>query len=114
MKAMSLRIRMQTLSPCLTPSLCSPPAIRATRSATSACMRRRSPEVMPRKSGPVSGFDTTCTPLPSAGIRKAWAALLDIGADCLELVGAAEQFLLLDRLGEQRRARIDRQLVQHA
>ena len=31
MKAMSLRIRMQTLSPCLTPSLCKPPAMRAAR-----------------------------------------------------------------------------------
>src|ERR1700753_1512780 len=98
MKAMSLRIRMQTLLPCLTPSLCSPPAIRATRSATSAWVRRRSPEVMPRKSEPLSGFDATCTSLPSAGVGKTWRALLDVGLDGLELVGAAKQLLLLDRL----------------
>src|ERR1700743_1563952 len=111
MKAMSLRIRMQTLLPCLTPSLCSPPAIRATRSATSACVRRRSPEVMPRKSEPVSGFDATCTPLASAGVRKARSALFDIGLDGLELVRTAKQFLLLDRFRKQRRTGIDRQLV---
>src|SRR3979490_1485702 len=64
---MSLRIRMQTLSPCLTASRCKPPAMRAPRSATSAWSRRRSPLMMPRKSGGVStivfsdlssGYDT--------------------------------------------------------
>src|ERR1700759_4144136 len=48
-----------------------------------------------------------------ASIRKARRTLLDIGTHGLELVGAAEQFLLLDGFGEQRRAGIDRQLVQH-
>src|ERR1700680_4243965 len=54
MKAMSLRIRMQTLSPCLTPSPSKPPAMRAARSATSAWPRRRSPLMMPGKRGDVS------------------------------------------------------------
>src|SRR6201999_2623173 len=114
MKAMSLRMSMQTLSPCLTPRLCSPPAMRATRSVTSSCVRRRSPDTMPRKCKPLSGFNATCTPLPSAGIRKARRALLDIGTDSFELIGAAEQFLLLDGFGEQCRTGIDRELVQHA
>src|SRR5882757_7572528 len=47
MKAMSLRISMQTLSPCLTPSFSSPLAIRSARSATSAWLRRRAPLMMP-------------------------------------------------------------------
>src|SRR6478672_11692919 len=50
MKAISLRIRMQTLSPCLTPSFCNPPAMRSARSATSAWLRRRGPLMTPRKS----------------------------------------------------------------
>src|SRR3954470_17331277 len=39
---------MQTQSPCLTPSLLRPLAIRSARSASSAWVRRRSPETMPR------------------------------------------------------------------
>src|SRR5690606_35438287 len=48
-KAISLRIRMQTQSPGLTPIFCKPPAIRAARAATSAWSRRRSPLTMPWK-----------------------------------------------------------------
>src|ERR1700716_2212101 len=54
MKAISLRMSMQTLSPCLTPSACKPLAMRAARSATSAWLRLRSPLMMPRKSEDVS------------------------------------------------------------
>src|SRR6185369_322323 len=49
MKAMSLRISMATLSPCLTPSFCKPPAMRSTRSATSSWLRLRGPLMMPWK-----------------------------------------------------------------
>jgi hypothetical protein len=49
MKAMSLRISMQTQSPCLTPSFCRPLAIRSVRSATSSWLRRRGPLMMPWK-----------------------------------------------------------------
>src|SRR5664279_3605168 len=154
MKAMSLRIRMQTLSPCPTPSFSRPPAIRATRFASSAKLRFRSPLMMPRK-GEVSGIVSfgflsgqyqavipgrckasnpesrdspmcNCTSEVRAfdaprndserlsSIRKARRALFDVGADRLELVGPAHQFHLLNRLGEQRRTGIDRQVVQHA
>src|SRR5450756_2680581 len=51
MKAMSLRIRMQTLSPCPTPSRCKPPAMRPARSATSPWLRRHWPLMMPWKRG---------------------------------------------------------------
>jgi hypothetical protein len=50
---MSLRISMQTLSPCLTPSFSKPPAMRAVRSATSAWLRFLSPLMMPGKSDSV-------------------------------------------------------------
>src|SRR5882757_481479 len=53
MKAMSLRISMQTLSPWPTPSFCSPLAIRSARSATSSWLRRRFPLMMPWKRGEV-------------------------------------------------------------
>src|SRR5690349_13361563 len=49
MKAMSLRMSMQTLSPCLTPSDCRPEAMRSARSATSSWPRRRWPLMMPWK-----------------------------------------------------------------
>src|SRR5262245_43420526 len=49
MKAMSLRISMATLSPCLTPSFCKPLAMRSARSATSSWLRLRGPLMMPRK-----------------------------------------------------------------
>src|SRR4051794_15610429 len=49
-----------------------------------------------------------------SSLRKPWRALFHIGAHGLGLVGAAEQLLLLDGFGEQRRARIDGQIVQHA
>src|ERR1700719_5357850 len=48
MKATSLRMSMQTLSPGLTPSRCKPPAIRSVRPATSAWSRFRWPLMMPR------------------------------------------------------------------
>src|SRR5882672_5989623 len=166
MKAMSLRIRMQTLSPCRTPSLCNPPAMRSERSATSAWVRLRGPLMTPRKSWDVSLIvflvlcslvlgetlrvvvmaghsrpkdGVACAPpmsRPSTfllvlakdvdhrdkpgddgalalDIGKLRAALVDIGADRLGLVGAAEQLLLFDRLGEQRGAGIGGQPVQH-
>src|SRR5271163_2250287 len=174
MKAMSLRISMQTQSPWRTPSLERPPAIRAAREAISAWVRLRSPEMMPRKGWDVSlivflfccglpfaphgeervgvyhraalcadplarlrtmlritgrtmrpGYrphpsrrDLTVAPQDegrkSSRIGKFRRALFDIGADGLELVGAAEQLLLLDRFGHQRRAGIDGQIVEHA
>src|SRR5882724_6266030 len=162
MKAMSLRIRMQTLSPCLTPRLCNPPAMRSERSATSAWVRLRGPLMMPRKSWDVSLIvflvlgetlgvvvmaghsrpkdGVACAPpmsRPSTfllvlandvdhrdkpgddgalalDIGKLRAALVDIGANRLGLIGAAEQLLLFDRLGEQRGAGIGGQPVQHA
>src|SRR6476619_3172941 len=49
MKAMSLRIRIATLSPCLTPSFCKPLAMRSERSATSSWPRLRGPLMTPRK-----------------------------------------------------------------
>src|ERR1700722_2510182 len=49
MKAMSLRMRMQTLSPCVTPSRSRPPAMRAARFPTSAWPRLRWPLMMPWK-----------------------------------------------------------------
>src|SRR6185503_409802 len=49
MKAMSLRISMATLSPCLTPSFCRPPAMRSARSAISSWLRLRGPLMMPWK-----------------------------------------------------------------
>src|SRR5580704_11869591 len=49
MKAMSLRMRMQTLSPCVTPSRSRPPAMRAARFPTSAWSRLRWPLMMPWK-----------------------------------------------------------------
>src|SRR5438874_12163044 len=45
---MSLRISMQTQSPCLTPILLRPLAMWSARPATSAWERRRWPETMPR------------------------------------------------------------------
>src|SRR5881398_1001624 len=45
-------------------------------------------------------------------IREARRALVDIGADRLELIGAAHQFHLLGGFGEQRRAGIDGKVVQ--
>src|ERR1700689_1952134 len=116
---MSLRIRMQTLSPWPTPSRSNPPAIRAARSVTSACVRRRWPLIMPRKREWVGicFFDLN----PAAGnssrhshIRKARRALFDVGADGFGLVRTAQQPLLLDGFGEQCGAGIDRQLAQHA
>src|SRR6476619_1148473 len=47
-------------------------------------------------------------------LREPRRALFHIGAHGLGLVGAAEQFLLLDGFGQQRRAGIDGQIVQHA
>src|ERR1700722_19293964 len=150
MKAMSLRIRMQTLSPCLTPSPANPPAMRAARSATSSWLRRRSPLRIPRKgccgdivlsdlfgSGRPHGEERVFArlepwetnfailrdaakrpllrmrPCPS-NVGEARRALVDIGAHCLELIGSAHQFHLLDGFGEQRRSGIDRQIVQQA
>src|ERR1700760_958739 len=99
MKAMSLRMRMQTLSPCLTPSRCSPPAIRAARPATSVWSRRRSPLMIPK-----NGSD----------IDELRRPLVDIGAHGFELVGRAHQLHLLDGFRQQRRAGIDREIVEHA
>src|SRR5579872_5478400 len=47
-------------------------------------------------------------------VRELRSAFVDIGAHRLQLVGTAQQLLLLDRFGEQRRPRIDRKLVEHA
>src|SRR5207248_1451895 len=47
-------------------------------------------------------------------VRKPRRALLQIGAHCLGLVRAADQLLLLDGFGKQRRARIDREIVEQA
>src|SRR5260221_521973 len=41
-------------------------------------------------------------------------ALFHVGADRLGLVRTAQQLLLLDRLGQQRRAGIDGEIIQHA
>src|SRR5262245_24809988 len=143
MKAMSLRIRMQTLSPCLTPSLCNPPAMRAARSAISAWLRWRSPEMMPRVREDVSivlpilcrlpiphGEERVSAsrtmrpccrlrPIPRdaasrllgmrielSRFREPRRALVDVGADGLGLVRTADQLLLLDGFGKQRRAGI--------
>src|SRR6185437_8458023 len=103
MKAMSLRMRMQTLSPCLTPSRCNPLAIRAARSATSAWSRRRSPLMTPRN-GTGKGSD----------IGKFRRPLIDIGAHGFQLVSAAHQLHLLGGFGQQCRAGIDREIVEHA
>ena len=54
MKAMSLRISMATLSPCLTPSFCKPLAMRSARSATSSWPRLRGPLMMPWKGDEVA------------------------------------------------------------
>src|SRR5690242_6833168 len=97
---MSLRISTQ-LSPCLTPSLCNPPAIQAARSATSAWSRRRSPEMMPRKgNGDIVAFYSSIgaglfDKVSRLDIDKLRRALLDVGADCFRLVRAADQLLLL-------------------
>src|ERR1700761_4131673 len=109
---MSLRMRIATQPPCLTPSRWSPPAMRAVRSATSAWSRRRWPLVMPRKSGRESCADAICTCAPSSNIGKTRRALVDIGAHRLKLIGPAHQFHLLDGFGQQRRGRIDAQLVE--
>src|SRR5215472_1593210 len=55
---------------------------------------------------------TLLTLLTSAGILKARGALVDIGAHRLKLVRATEQLLLLDGFRQQRRTRIDGQLVE--
>ena len=47
-------------------------------------------------------------------LRKPRRALFHIGAHGFGLVGAAQQLLLLDGFGEQRRTGIDGQFVQHA
>src|SRR6185312_14104618 len=52
--------------------------------------------------------------IASSNVGEARCALVDDGADRLGLVGAPQQFLLLDGFGEQRRAGIDGQIVQHA
>src|SRR6185437_10192604 len=153
MKAMSLRIRMPTESPCLTPSRSNPSAMRMARSATSAWLRRRSPEMMPRvrevsiivsdlasgffgrsfRDGPkdqtrnleilrcaIAHHSSMLAHRPGMTVhylprfRKARRALVDIGAYGLQLVRAADQLLLFDRFGKQRRPRIDRKLAQHA
>src|SRR5215510_10296817 len=49
MKAMSLRISMQTLSPCATPRDLRPEAMRSARSATSSWLRLRLPLMTPWK-----------------------------------------------------------------
>jgi len=49
-----------------------------------------------------------------SNVREPRRTLLDIGADRLELIVAAEQLLLLEGLGQQRRTGIDGQLVQHS
>jgi len=54
------------------------------------------------------GDDGMC----ASNVREARRALVDIGADRLELIGAAHQFHLLDGFGEQRRAGIDGKIVQ--
>src|SRR5689334_4637475 len=111
MKAMSLRISMQTLSPALTPSECRPEAMRLARSATSSWPRRRVPLMMPWKRVVIvdvrSGVGF-CQLLPlrsrpsgvSKGegrilprLRKPRRALFHVGADGFGLVGAADQFL---------------------
>src|SRR6266480_515422 len=104
MKAMSLRISMATLSPCLTPSFCKPLAMRSARSATSPWSRLRGPLMMPRK-GDVSvitlffldrGTSPVMTECGALSLRKPRRALFHVGAHGLGLVGAAEQLLLLD------------------
>src|SRR5882672_2052059 len=118
MKAMSLRISMATLSPCLTPSFCNPLAMRSARSATSSWLRLRWPLMTPWKRDEVDivsfrsavGYGMTAD-LPR--LRKPRRALLHVGADGLGLVGAAQQLLLLDGFGKQRRTGIDRQTVEH-
>src|SRR5690349_21422895 len=125
MKAMSLRMSMQTLSPGLTPSECRPAAMRSARSATSSWLRRRLPLMMPwkrevivafrsgvglsrhRHSGAmrsiepgISRFRVLALRARNDGLprfREPRRALFHIGADGFGLVGAAEQFLLLDR-----------------
>src|SRR5258708_17456092 len=146
MKAMSLRIRMQTLSPCLTPSFCRPPAMRSARSATSIWLRLRRPLMMPRKGGgSVMAFSQMKSRHPeeravarvskdeprrlvhpsrlaedgsrlrmTSNVGETRRALVDIGADRLELIGFAHQFHLLDGLGKQRRTGVHRQIVEHA
>src|SRR5437879_10632 len=143
---MSLRISMQTQSPWRTPILVRPEAMRSARSVTSAWVRRRSPETMPRNSdvslivvfsflvgvaphaekarSAVSNHESPW-PIPRDAasrllgmrtvlVRKPRRALLQIGAHCLGLVRAADQLLLLDGFGKQRRARIDREIVEQA
>src|ERR1700681_731586 len=112
MKAISLRIRMQTLSPCLTPSLSKPPAMRAARSATSAWLRLRLPLMMPKKSDALSimvffvversGFDRhgrTCSGHPRlcfTAARKTW------------ITGTSPAMTVWDsNVGEARRALVD-------
>src|SRR5882672_1514333 len=69
MKAMSLRIRIQTLSPGLTPSSCRPPAMRSARSATSACSRRCRPLMMPRKGDELGIFSSLLCGETLPGVR---------------------------------------------
>ena len=150
MKAMSLRISMQTLSPGLTPSLCSPLAMRSARSATSAWLRRRSPLMMPRKRGErLSLFFRSCrsdrhgeervfararTGDPRLAVHPSRRGMMAAPQDEAELTHpqtAARaspcwrarlrsgwalpiSFMLLDGFGQQRRAGIDGQIVEHA
>jgi hypothetical protein len=44
---------------------------------------------------------------PLSGVGKTRRAFFDIGADRLGLIGTAQQLLLLDGFGEQRRTGID-------
>src|SRR5581483_1194117 len=120
---MSLRISMQTQSPCLTPDLARPEAMRSARSATSAWERRRSgdnAEEVGRFAHFVFLFERTWMAGTSpamtekSSIRILRRALLQIGAHRFGLVRAADQLLLLDRLGQQCRARVDREIVEQS
>src|SRR5262245_15667318 len=121
MKATSLRISMQTLSPCATPSDLRPEAIRSARSATSSWLRLRWPLMMPWKGEDIvafrsgvgllrhsramrsiepgiSRFRVLASRAPERQwklprLRESWRALLDVGADGFGLVGTADQLL---------------------
>src|SRR3954470_16278917 len=104
MKAMSLRMSMQTLSPGLTPSEWRPAAMRSARPATSSWLRRRLPLMMPWKREVIVAFRFSRRVLLRLALprfRKARRTLLHVGAHGLGLVGTAQQLLLLDGFSQQ-------------